>query len=163
MRGPVTATSLPTHSSYHPRQLLNPKQQTSTPTSSSKMSSKSPSMSPRHRSLDSSPTPPDIATVLDLPKSGSTSMLEGLYGAERRQDLPQKRKRIEAIVIDDDDDDKNKDKKRNITFHKGTGIIGEYMKEGKDLAPPSNSLPVDLTKGNPHHPLYYMHPATQDS
>jgi len=90
-------------------------------------------------------------------------MLEGLYGAERRQDLPQKRKRIEAIVIDDDDDDKNKDKKRNITFHKGTGIIGEYMKEGKDLAPPSNSLPVDLTKGNPHHPLYYMHPATQDS
>jgi hypothetical protein len=89
-------------------------------------------------------------------------MLEGLYGAERRQDLPQKRKRLEAIVIDDDDDDKDKEKKRNITFHKGTGIIGEYMKEGKALAPPSNRVPVDLTKGNTHHLLCYMRPASQD-
>jgi hypothetical protein len=89
-------------------------------------------------------------------------MLEGLYGAEKRQDLPQKRKRIETIVIDDDDDDKDKEKKRNLTRRKGTGIIGEYMKEGKDLAPPSISLPVDLTKGNPYHLLCYMHPASQD-
>ncbi len=74
-------------------------------------------------------------------------MLEGLYGAEKRQNLPQKRKRVEAIVIDDDDDDKDKEKRRSAPHHKGTGIIGEYMKEGKDLAPPSNSLPVDLTKG----------------
>lgn len=79
---------------------------------------------------------------------GPTSMLEGLYGAQKRQDLPPKRKRAEAIVIDDDDDDeKDKEKKRSMARHKGTGIIGEYMREGKELAPPSNSVPVDLTKG----------------
>ena len=82
-------------------------------------------------------------------------MLEGLYGAEKRQDLPQKRKRTEAIVIDDDDDDddddndeKDKEKMRNTARRKGTGIIGEYMREGKQMALPSNGLPVDLTKGN---------------
>ena len=74
-------------------------------------------------------------------------MLEGLYGAEKRQDLPQKRKRAEAIVIDDDDEDIDKEKKRSAGRHKGTGIIGEYMKEGKRLAAPSSGLPVDLTKG----------------
>ena len=77
-------------------------------------------------------------------------MLEGLYGAQKRQDLPQKRKRAEAIVIDDDDDDEKDEKdekKRSMARHKGTGIIGEYMREGKELAPPSNSVPVDLTKG----------------
>jgi hypothetical protein len=78
---------------------------------------------------------------------GSTSMLEGLYGAEKRQELPQKRKRTQAIVIDDDDDDKDIEKKRSATRQKGTGIVGEYMKEGKKLAPSSNDLPVDLTEG----------------
>ena len=76
----------------------------------------------------------------------STSMLEGLYGAEKRQDLPQKRKRTEAIVIDDDDE-KDKQKRRSAARHKGTGIIGEYMKDGKKLALLSNGWPVDHTKG----------------
>lgn len=74
-------------------------------------------------------------------------MLEGLYGAEKRQNVSQKRKRDEAIIIDDDDDEQDKQKSKNGVRHKGTGIIGEYMKEGKNLAPPSNSFPVDLTKG----------------
>lgn len=79
-------------------------------------------------------------------------MLEGLYGAEKRQDLPRKRKRVEAIVIDDDDDvdEQDQEKRRSVVRHNGTGIIGEYMKEGKELAPPSSSWPVDLTKGIPH-------------
>lgn len=50
-------------------------------------------------------------------------------------------------MIDDDDNDDEKEKKRSVARHKGTGIIGEYMKEGRELAPPSNSVPVDLTKG----------------
>lgn len=74
-------------------------------------------------------------------------MLEGLYGAEQRQDLPQKRKRNEAIVIDDDDEGTDAAKKRSAIRHKGTGIIGEYMKEGRKLAANSNGLPVDLAKG----------------
>ncbi len=75
-------------------------------------------------------------------------MLEGLYGAQKRQDVPQKRKRAEAIVIDDEDDgEKDKEKSRSVARHKGTGIIGGYMREGKELALPSNSVPVDLTKG----------------
>jgi hypothetical protein len=79
---------------------------------------------------------------------GPTSMLEGLYGAEKRQNVPQKRKRVEAIVIDDDDDgEKEKEKNQSVARHKGTGIIGEYMKEGRKLGAPSNALPVDLTKG----------------
>ncbi len=61
-------------------------------------------------------------------------MLEGLYGAQKRQDVPQKRKRAEAIVIDDDDDnEKDDEKKRSVVRHKGTGIIGEYMREGKGV------------------------------
>lgn len=79
--------------------------------------------------------------------NGSTFMLEGLYGAEKRQDLPQKRKRPEAIVIDDEDNEKDKEKRRNTVRHKGTGIIGEYLKDGKKLAPSSNDWAVDLTKG----------------
>lgn len=73
-------------------------------------------------------------------------MLEGLYGAQKRQDLPQKRKRMEAIVIDDDDD-WDKEKRQSVARHKGTGIIGQYMKEGRELAPTSNNFPLDLTKG----------------
>jgi SNF2 family DNA or RNA helicase len=72
-------------------------------------------------------------------------MLEGLYGASNRQDLPQKRKRAEPIIIDDDEEDI--DKKRSTSGrHKGPGIAGEYMKEGRKLALPLNNLSVDLTK-----------------
>lgn len=56
-------------------------------------------------------------------------------------------------MIDDDDDETDKEKKRTAVRHKGTGIIGEYMKEGKKLAECSNGLPVDLTQG--------MSPASQ--
>lgn len=73
-------------------------------------------------------------------------MLEGLYGAEKRQNLPQKRKRPEVIQIDDDDDEdeeingmEREAKRNNTMHHQGTGIIGEYMREGKQLGPPSVS------------------------
>jgi hypothetical protein len=146
MRGPIVSPP-PTRPSYDPRRLLDPRHQVRTPTSPSKIS-KMTSPSPLSHLSDNSQAPPSAAIVSNGSMYGPTSMLEGLYGAEKRQNAPQKRKRVEAIVIDDDDDDeKGKEKSRSVARHIGTGIIGEYMKEGRELGPPSNALPVDLTKG----------------
>jgi hypothetical protein len=106
-----------------------------------------PVVSPQLHPPKISSGPQEVVMPATARMSGSTSMLEGLYGAEKRHDLPPKRKRVEAIVIDDDEDDEDQGKKRSVARHKGAGIIGEYMKEGKKLAPSSDSLPVDLTKG----------------
>jgi hypothetical protein len=106
-----------------------------------------PVVSPQHHPPNNSPAPQEVDIPATARMSGSTSMLEGLYGAEKRHDLPPKRKRVEAIVIDDDEGDEDQGKKRSVSRHKGTGIIGEYMKEGKKLASSSDALPVDLTKG----------------
>lgn len=145
------AVSSPVHArpSYDPRALLAPRNQIRASMLSSKSPSKSAAAAPQRHLTDISMTTPNTSTAPNGDMYGSTSMLEGLYGAEKRQNVsPHKRKRDEAIVIDDDDDDKqDKQKSKNGVRHKGTGIIGEYMKEGKNLAPPSNSFPVDLTKG----------------
>ncbi len=106
------------------------------------------SVSPQRDSIDDGSVTPDSVNSSNGQMYGPNSMLEGLYGTQKRKDVPQKRKRAEAIVIDDDEDDeKDKEKKRTVLRHKGTGIVGEYMREGKDMGPPSNSVPVDLTKG----------------
>jgi hypothetical protein len=141
------ATPAHTQPSYDPRKLLDPKQHSRTPPSPSKMTPKPPPIPVQHHQSDNSSITTDVDGETTRHVRGSNSMLEGLYSAEKRQDLPQKRKRVEAIVIDDDDDEDQKQTKRVASHHKGTGIIGEYMKEGKNLAPPSNGLPVDLTKG----------------
>lgn len=144
----VTAASpTPSHPSYDPRKLLDPRHQIRTSTPPSKSVSNMARVSPKPSPSGNAPDVSELTVTSDGRTNGSTTMLEGLYGAEKRQDLPQKRKRTEPIVLDDDDDDEmDKQKRRSAARHKGTGIIGEYMKEGKKLALLSNG-PVDYTKG----------------
>lgn len=76
-------------------------------------------------------------------------MLEGLYGAQSRQDLPQKRKRVEPIVVDDDESGREETRnevKRSAAHHKGTGIIGDYIREGTQQGPVSH-LPGSTSIG----------------
>ena len=122
------------HPAYDPRKLLDPKRhlQASTP-------ARTPGMSSGSAAPVGDPSPPNL-----VQNGGSSSLLENLYGVENRQEVPQKRKRVETIVIDDEGDESQA--KRSHSHHKGTGIIGQYLKDNKAQLH-TRDLPLDPSQG----------------
>jgi SNF2 family DNA or RNA helicase len=90
---------------------------------------------------------PSYHTDSPLSKSGQGTpkrLLEGYFGVEAREDQP--RKKIKA----NREEDSSERKPSTSTYRKGSGIIGDYMKQNSDPEngvgiPPPNSV-VDLTE-----------------
>lgn len=75
--------------------------------------------------------------------SGPKSMLEGLYGVEKRSDLP--RKKAKATT----EESENKSASSGPQNRRSGGLVGEYMKPNPDenISAAILSTLVDLTQG----------------
>jgi SNF2 family DNA or RNA helicase len=91
--------------------------------------------------------PPSYHTDSPLSTSGQGTpkrLLEGYFGVEAREDQP--RKKVKA----DRQDDSSERKASTSTYRKGSGIIGDYMKQNSNpengVGVPPPSPVVDLTE-----------------
>jgi len=124
-----------TPGAYDPRALLNPR--------ASKKEPKQVPTSGTHPIADRNLTSPDASKrISNGEANGPKSMLEGLYGVERRTDYPQKK-----VKITKDPDIEIVKSQNGNTRHQGSGIVRDYMRPDQQKAADAtklNSL-VDLT------------------
>lgn len=131
---------------YDPRALLNPKGRAKAPprlvtedTRSSTEESFEPPTKDRQipimQAVQKRSLPPN--------GSGPKSMLEGLYGVEKRSDLPCKKAKVTT------EQSENKSTSSGPQNRRSGGVVGEYMKPNPDenISAVTLSTLVDLTQG----------------
>jgi hypothetical protein len=167
--GGTSATAAPAGTFSMAHQLLNPKAQRTSSRTGPKSKSRSSSIPPQTRRNDMlSPQSKsqlkrdvDIEFISgdsqsdgdsqkeikrpredDSPGAGHVSLLEDMYGVERREDQPQKRVKAAKEV-----DEKSVNRKMSQFEISGNTGLGDWMKEGREASDTTPDI-VDLTTGN---------------